>query len=122
MPIFRNFVDIKVPTWEDFQARFGEYIVHHAQRLTAISGAELRTLLARMSSSSSAGPDAWAVDELKQLPVPILDLLAELLNNFELHGRWPGDLERALVSMLGKGEGQAPLAKRPITVMSVIYR
>eukprot|EP00973_Karenia_brevis_P059281 8252884-Karenia_brevis.AAC.1 len=90
--------------------------------VTTITGIELQRLLARMSSSASKGVDGWAVDELKQLPLPVLELLADLLNQIQDSGRWQGALERALVTMIGKGEGQAPSAMRPITVMSVIYR
>eukprot|EP00973_Karenia_brevis_P002884 392231-Karenia_brevis.AAC.1 len=61
-----------------------------------ITGLELSSLLGRMSRSGSRGADGWGVDELKQLPVQLLSLLAQFLNTCESQGSWPNDLERGL--------------------------
>ena len=44
------------------------------------------------------------------------------LNEIERQGVWPESLERALVSLISKGEGDEPADLRPISVMSTIYR
>ena len=48
--------------------------------------------------------------------------MAEILNRVEQTGRWPRSLERALVTLVPKGEGGDPLAMRPISVASAVYR
>eukprot|EP00973_Karenia_brevis_P003253 447503-Karenia_brevis.AAC.1 len=41
---------------------------------------------------------------------------------WEESGKWPVALERALVSLVPKGQGCRPQDLRPISVMSAIYR
>ena len=72
--------------------------------------------------SSSSGMDGWRVRELRKLPEPILDMLACFFNMVKSTGCWPLSLQRALVSLIPKGQGCQPLDLRPISVMSVIYR
>eukprot|EP00973_Karenia_brevis_P045252 6268181-Karenia_brevis.AAC.1 len=71
-------------------------------KVAEITGLELSSLLCRISRSGSRGADGWGVDELKQLPVHVFSLLAEFLNTCESYGSWPNDLERGLVTMIGK--------------------
>eukprot|EP00660_Eupelagonema_oceanica_P019763 gene19763-biopygen20777 len=66
--------------------------------------------------------EGWRVRELKALSDPLLGRLAELYNVVERTGAWPAALERALVSLIPKGEGGAPLQMRPISVLSAVYR
>eukprot|EP01064_Diplonema_japonicum_P031567 TRINITY_DN56_c0_g1_i8.p1 TRINITY_DN56_c0_g1~~TRINITY_DN56_c0_g1_i8.p1 ORF type:complete len:824 (+),score=93.01 TRINITY_DN56_c0_g1_i8:2709-5180(+) len=62
------------------------------------------------------------MSELKRLPVSILRAFADLFNLIEETGQWPRQITTALVSLIPKGEGSAPLNHRPITVTSTIYR
>jgi len=80
------------------------------------------TINLRQSTLSASGMDGWRVAELKALPDFLLDKLAILLNVVEMTGTWPHTLERALVSLIPKGEGGEPLAMRPISVTSAVYR
>ncbi|CAE8623234.1 unnamed protein product [Polarella glacialis] len=75
-----------------------------------------------MRQLQSPGMDGWNVGELKLLPAPLLDLLAEMFNGIERSGKWPRPLECAMVSLISKGAGCEPNDLRPITVMSVVYR
>eukprot|EP00973_Karenia_brevis_P005235 718680-Karenia_brevis.AAC.1 len=84
-----------------------------------ITGEDIMRLLKKMRADSAPGMDGWRVDELKILPVCLLERLAELLNTIETFGRWPAGLDRALVSLIGKGAGAKALDLRPISVMSV---
>ena len=58
-------------------------------KLDALDGQSLWKTLRRITSKSAAGCDGWRVDELKKLPVPLLDRLAVLLHVIEDTGAWP---------------------------------
>lgn len=75
-----------------------------------------------MGSGQAAGIEGWRVEELAALPDLLLDQLAEFYNVVERTATWPHSLERAVVSLIPKGQGSRPLDLRPISVMSVIYR
>eukprot|EP00973_Karenia_brevis_P084880 11778566-Karenia_brevis.AAC.1 len=72
--------------------------------------------------SGSRGADGWSVEELKHLPDEFLDMLAMIFNEIERQGKWPRSLERALITLISKGQGAKPEDLRPISVMSVVYR
>ena len=72
-----------------------------------------------MRSKSAPGSDSWKVDELKLLPLTILDRLACLFNLIEETGSWPLVLTKEFVSLISKGEGSKPTKLRPIGLMSV---
>eukprot|EP00973_Karenia_brevis_P046745 6486388-Karenia_brevis.AAC.1 len=69
MPIFRKYVGVSEPCFDNFEQRFGSYVKSHVCKAEPITGQELRMILNRMSSSSARGPDGWAVTELKCLPI-----------------------------------------------------
>ena len=68
------------------------------------------------------GADSWKVDELKLLPVNMLDRLACMFDLIEEHGSWPQALTKGIVSLISKGEGSEPSKLRPIGLMSCVYR
>ena len=121
-PIFALYRDSPEPAWEPFAARFGRYILRVPMDLGDLTAADLQTTLAKQSTRCAAGMEGWRVAELKALPPFLLDKLAQLLNQVEKTGRWPRSLERALVTLVPKGEGGQPLAMRPISVASAVYR
>ena len=87
-----------------------------------LDGERLRSTLSRMKSNTACGCDGWRMDELKRLPVPLLDRLASIFNAVEETGSWPAALTVGIVSIISKGEGTSPLKLRPIGVMSCVYR
>ena len=91
-------------------------------RVGLLDGKRLREVLARMRSSQAPGMEGWRVQELKALPRHLLDRLAAFFNLVEDTGVWPKPLQRALVSLIPKGEGANPIDMRPISVMSAVYR
>ena len=90
--------------------------------LSDLTADDLAATLAHQSAKSAAGMDGWRVAELKRLPPFLLSKLADLLNVVERSGQWPSSLERALITLIPKGEGGDPLAMRPISVASAVYR
>eukprot|EP00973_Karenia_brevis_P064359 8942182-Karenia_brevis.AAC.1 len=93
MPLFRKFAMEDEPSWDKFHARFEPYIQQHPLRVDDITGDELKKILFKLSGMP--GLEGWRVQELKLLPVCLLELLAVLFNVIEHTGRWPKALERA---------------------------
>eukprot|EP00973_Karenia_brevis_P020126 2761904-Karenia_brevis.AAC.1 len=122
MPIFRMYHNRPEPSWQDFESRYDNYIHRYPMVVSDITGKDLRRILQKMRVSAAPGMDGWTVPELRLLPLCLLNCLADLLNIIEETGRWPIGLDRALVSLIGKGEGAKPLDLRPISLMSIIYR
>jgi len=123
MPVFQMYASKDRPSWEDFQARFGQHFgAKHEMYLDDLDGQKLLRVLRRMRSKSAPGMDCWRVDELKQLPVVFLDRLACLFSLIEETGLWPDDLTKGIVSLISKGEGSKPTKLRPIGLMSCVYR
>ncbi|KAJ9442878.1 Retrovirus-related Pol polyprotein from type-1 retrotransposable element R2 [Diplonema papillatum] len=111
------------PSYGDFAKAFGEHVQHRPMQVTDITGEELRTILReRKKKSSACGVDGWRMDELKALPVPLMDAFASFFNLVEKEGRWPEGLLTALVSLIPKSEDPSPTNMRPITVTSCVYR
>lgn len=120
---FQMYETRQEPEWEPFRKRFGQYIAKHKMdNLPLITGKALARVIKKKKDRSASGIDGWRIAELKRIPLPLLDLFAELLNLVEELGVWPKALMTALVTMLPKGEGRQPLKQRPITVTSTIYR
>ena len=123
MPVFQMYESKEQPSWEDFQARFGQHFsCKHEMRVESLTGVLLSQVLRRMRSKSAPGADLWKVDELKHLPVNMLDRLACMFDLIEEHGSWPQALTKGLVSLISKGEGSEPSKLRPIGLMSCVYR
>ena len=123
-PIFRRFQDQPEPTYEAFRERFEADIAGRGceMKLSKLDGNDLRKTLRKMKTKTSAGIEGWRMAELKQLPTPLLDKLADVFDVVERTGKWPKSLMRALISLIPKGNGDGPLEQRPITVTSCVYR
>eukprot|EP00660_Eupelagonema_oceanica_P019027 gene19027-biopygen9786 len=68
------------PCWERYVDRFGEYVATAPMRAPRLDAPRLRDVLRRMRKGQAGGMEGWRVAELKALPDPMLELLAELLN------------------------------------------
>eukprot|EP00666_Eupelagonemidae_sp_cell4sb_P005827 gene5827-biopygen9860 len=121
-PIFRMYAEKPEPEWAPFAQRFGKYVERHPMKVADLTGADLRAILARMPARQAGGMEGWRVRELKALPLPLLGALARVFNAVERAGKWPTALERALMTLIPKGQGGEPDKMRPISVMSAIYR
>ena len=84
--------------------------------------AQLRRVLKRWAKRKAAGPDGWRPDELKDLPDEALAALCEFYAAVEATGRWPDKLSRNLVAMLTKAGTPDPSDRRPIVLLSAVYR
>ena len=109
MPVFQMYASKDQPSWEDFETRFGQHFAaKHEMHLNDLNGEKLLQVLRRLRSKSAPGMDSWKVDELKKLPVVLLDRSACMFNVIEETGLWPHSLTKGLVSLLSKGEGSKP--------------
>ncbi|KAJ9435454.1 hypothetical protein DIPPA_12764, partial [Diplonema papillatum] len=120
--ILRKYKDRPEPEYGPFRDRFQEHIDTHLMEPGTITGEELRTLLRKKPKKSASGVDGWRMAELRELPLPLLNALADVMNLVEVTGVWPASMTTALVSMVPKDESQDPLHTRPITVTSAVYR
>ena len=97
----------------------------HAQPLTG----ERLSRRARWMKPSVLGLDGWSLQELRQLPMRLLDWLANLLDWLanllqlvEERGRWPSALAEGYTALIPKEGPPGPLNTRPLTVLSMVYR
>ena len=58
---------------------------------------------------------------MRNMPWPLLQMLARLLKWVESHGMWPEQLATGYIPLIPKGEGSEPLQLRPLSVLSAIY-
>ena len=83
----------------------------------------LRQVLATANAHATAGPDNWYTADLRELPDPALQQLAEIFNRVEKLGSFPSSMLRSWTSMIPKSpEPQPPTSLRPIAVLSALYR
>ena len=100
----------------------------HLARLTPyptqrpLTVAQLRRVLRKWAKRKAAGPDGWRPDELKDLPDEALATLCEFYAVVEATGGWPAKLSSNLVAMLSKNGTPDPSDRRPIVLLSAIYR
>ena len=122
LPIFARYATSGAPDFSAFKQRFGPYAKRRPMQLERLTVGDLRATLSRMKVASAGGRDGWRIRELKQLPDVLLQSLLEVFECAETGGGWPAALQEAVVSLIPKGEGGAPLAQRPVTVLSGVYR
>ena len=73
-------------------------------------------------STKAPGLDGWRPAELKDWPPQLFDLLAAFYGRVEAAGEWPSALSESLVAMLPKGGTRELEDRRPIVLLSVVYR
>ena len=115
------------PAFRDFMQYFGNYMKTARQVCEPITGERVAAAI-RAMHDSSAGADGWLRRELFVLQAwhPYLcDALARLLNLIEATGEWPEVWLLGIISLVPKDltkEDPGPLDKRPIAVLSILYR
>ena len=122
-PIMCKYQDTPEPSVEAFSHQYDPFLLplepHVAPRLT---GLRLLNRLKQTPTRVAMGLDCWGVAELRCLPLPFFELLADIFNHIESNGQWPLALCQAYCSHIPKGDGNGPLDTRPITVASAVYR
>lgn len=121
-PIMRRFAERPEPDPALFMQHYGHLLNHHPMAVRPLTGQRLHAQLQRTSAHKATGPDGWSVGAMRRLPIPTLELLAELLNAVERTGCWPAMLAAGYVSLIPKGEGMQATNMRPLSVLPVIYR
>ena len=104
-----------------FMARYGKRIAYQEMTLEPITGTGLHKKFCAMKVTLE-GVDGWRLQELRDLPVALHQMLAGLLGRVEQTGTWPRMLALGLITLAPKGEGVRPLDMRPLSVLSLIYR
>ena len=90
------------PSWDLFQQHFGQFLLPHHCDIPRLSADLLHNHIQTMSNHRAVAVDGWRIHEMKQLPLPILELAADLLNNIEEGQPWPKLNCFACVSCLPK--------------------
>ena len=85
--IFARYMEEEEPRWDDFVERYRNALPERARcEHGGLSGEDLQSTLMRMSGTKACGLDGWRVLELKALPLPLLQILAEALQRVENEG------------------------------------
>ena len=124
LPIFAKHdnSDLPVPDTEKFLREYGELIPEHNQTIGDIRLEDVNWAIGRLATNGAGGLDGWKLADMKLIPNPILNFLVTMYNKIEELGKWPKELCSAGVSLIPKGEGEAPLDQRPITQSAIVYR
>ena len=104
-----------------FLWHLGKYIRRHHMECEPITAERLCKQFKSMHRKWATGLDGWTVTHMCNMPWPLLQMLAQLLNWIELQGIWLDKLAEEYIPLIPKGEGSAPLQLRPLSVLSVIY-
>ena len=122
-PVMRKYANAATPEPdpEIFMRRYGHHLQHHDMRVEALTGSRLKRKFKTMDFTTS-GLDGWGLAELRALPLPVHDMLADILNRVEETGTWPDAIAQGVITLTPKGEGDDPIKMRPISVLSLIYR
>ena len=88
--------------------------------LSEITAEEYYNKLQHRRTEAKGGMDSWRTVELQTIHTHLIIALVALINKCELLAKWPADLTRGLAAFIPKGQGNSPLALRPITLESVI--
>ena len=122
-PIMRQHADptLPEPETEPFWRKFGKYVEHHQMECQPITAERLCRQFKDMKRGRATGLDGWTVVDMRNMPWPLLHMLAQLLNWVESHGVWPEQLATGYIPLIPNGEGSEPLQLRPLSVLSAIY-
>ncbi|KAJ9454416.1 hypothetical protein DIPPA_21518 [Diplonema papillatum] len=121
-PVNRMYEGKQEPSYEAFRTEYAEYIEHRPMECRDLTGEDLKSVLGKKRDGGVPGVDGWDTAELKKLSLPLLNALVAVFNAIEATGTWPDALLEAAVTLIPKDETLDPLALRPITVTSAIYR
>ena len=92
------------PEWEPFLNKFREFLVPYPCILQDITAQNLHDFIHQMSNHRAAAVCGWRVHEMKQLPIRLLEMPAELYKNIEHGQEWPAVNSFACISCLPKTE------------------
>ena len=87
-----------------------------------LTAQRLDSALRGWSSRKAPGVDGLRTRDLKDLPLEALTVLADFFTLVEAANRWPAALRDAIVAMLPKKGTAAPSDRRPIVLLTILYR
>ena len=91
--------------------------------LPPIQGDQLKNAVQATKLSSSRGSDGFSTLDLRKLPLSLFNMLAILLQQVELLGKWPDRWTLAKTICLPKcTQVKSAFDIRPVTVMARMYR
>jgi hypothetical protein len=122
--LFNEYVTKDPLSPEAFLEEYGAYIPTVPGTSATLSGELLKRQIEKTRTATATGTDQWAMSELKDLPVEILDLYATvlLMTGDEDDREWPEGLTHATVPLLEKGAGVRAEDNRQLTIFSCWYR
>ena len=88
--------------------------------LLPLTGADLRTTLGGWPAAKAGGADGWTPKEFKDIPLCLLEWLAELYNLIEDGAPWPLALTEGVVALVPKkATAGGPLDQRPVALANL---
>ena len=126
-PFFHRYQTHPPPSWAAFADRFGfviDRLVRAAGPFKAppLVGADVAAARDRLRNATVVGLDGWEPRDFKLLRDELMDEYAALLNAIEEVGYWPSDQAIGRIALLDKGAGPLAEQKRPITILTLLYR
>ena len=104
-----------------FLRRYGHHVRRVPMLASQLDGPRLRKRLSCMKPSA-LGLNGGSLADLRSLPDRLLGLLADLLREVELRGKWPARLAEGYTALVPKEGPPGPLNTRPLNVLSMVYR
>ena len=90
--------------------------------LPEVEAGALKTIVKHTSTRKAAGADGMTYAEMRDWPMQLFEDLSTFLKLVEHIGHWPSNSSPNVVCLLPKGGTAAPDDRRPIVLLSCIYR
>lgn len=92
---------------------------NQVMELPDITGLSIQKAVLATKIASGRGSDGFSTLDLRKLPLILVDMLAILFKQIELHGSWPSKWSLAKTICLPKTDSaRSPYDVRPVTVMA----
>ena len=105
---------------EDWTAPLGELPPMPA--LAPLTAADLQDVVRQASKSKAPGADGWTYQHMATRPPEVFEILVRLLRQVEAKGEWPAGWAPNTVCLLAKNGTRAADDRRPIVLLSAVYR
>ena len=101
------------PSWDAFHEEFARFLQSHPCEVPEFSASMIKAHIARVKKTRAVAADGWRMAEIKDLPLNLLSMVANLLGDLESTQKWPTSNTFAIVSCIPKAELSADQESSP---------